>query len=105
MTGQARTHWPQPMQSSYFMKRRMRLFGGSGHFSLGYCSVTGFVNRCRQVIRIPTSTVKKPSQTSCEPLPHRDTDLRGRRAPCARRRFQRERADHDDEEEADRGRA
>ena len=64
LTGQARTHCPQPMQSSYFMKRRIRLFGGSGHFTFGYCSVTELVNRCRQVILIPTSTVEKPSQTS-----------------------------------------
>jgi hypothetical protein len=56
-TGQARTHCPQPMQSSYFMKRRMRVRGGSGHFSLGYCSVTDLVNRWRHVIRMPTSTV------------------------------------------------
>ena len=63
-TGQARAHCPQPMQSSYFMKRRMRLFGGSGHFTEGYCSVAGWVNMCRQVIFIPTSTVQKPSQTS-----------------------------------------
>jgi hypothetical protein len=56
-TGQARAHWPQPMQSSYFMKSRMRLLGGSCHFSSGYCKVTDGVNRCRQVIFIPTRTV------------------------------------------------
>ena len=88
LTGQARTHWPQPMQSSYFMKSRIRLFGGSGHFTVGYCSVTGSVNMCRQVIRIPTSTVKKPSQTLLEPLPHRGTAcelLRAAAAPCSAR--------------------
>jgi hypothetical protein len=35
----------------------MRLFGGSAHLTLGYWSVTDFVNRWRQVIRIPTRTV------------------------------------------------
>ncbi len=83
LTGQARTHWPQPMQSSNFMKSRIRLFGGSGHFTVGYCSVTGSVNMCRQVIRIPTSTVKKPSQRSCEPAAHRDTAC----SSCVRRRL------------------
>src|SRR6185503_7275996 len=63
-TGQARAHWPQPMQSSYFMKRRMRLLGGSCHFSSGYCSVTFWVKRWRHVIFMPTRTVQKPSQTS-----------------------------------------
>src|SRR5881409_3512699 len=46
------------------MKRRMRLLGGSCHFSSGYCSVTFCVKRWRQVIFMPTRTVQKPSQTS-----------------------------------------
>ena len=46
------------------MKRRMRLLGGSCHFSSGYCSVTFCVNMWRQVIFMPTRTVQKPSQTS-----------------------------------------
>src|SRR6266498_617343 len=46
------------------MKRRMRLLGGSCHFSSGYCSVTFWVKRWRQVIFMPTRTVQKPSQTS-----------------------------------------
>ena len=78
LTGQARAHWPQPMQSSYFMKRRMRLFGGSGHFSVGYCRVTLSVNMCRQVIFIPTSTVQNPCQTS---VSHFIIATPGRRAP------------------------
>jgi hypothetical protein len=63
-TGQARTHWPQPMQSSYFMKSFMRERLGSTHFSSGYCRQKLGVNRCRQVTRMPTNIVCSPCQMS-----------------------------------------
>src|SRR5947209_4512396 len=61
-TGQARSHWIQPIQSSIFTNSCMREFGGSSQRSSGYCRVTAGTNSFFHVNRMPISGVFMLSQ-------------------------------------------
>src|SRR5262245_39845158 len=61
-TGQARSHWIHPMQSSMLTNSCMRELGGSSQRSSGYCRVTAGPNSFFHVNRMPISGVFTLSQ-------------------------------------------